>query len=112
MKRSAAHRKLRLNATLSVAISRPATIGGMSRLRHVSVSIDEPDDGHFHWVLHESAQNASVWIDIASSAEAFPSWMDAFDAGNVALLKLVIDERIGPRAPGANDDAAPGGDVL
>lgn len=81
----------------------------MSHLRHLSVFVDEPDHGHFHWVIHESTEDASVWVDIASSDESYPMWIDAFDAGNVALLKYVHDERIGPRAPGEDEDAAPVG---
>jgi len=81
----------------------------MSHLRHISVFVDEPDPGHFHWVLHESTEDATVWTEIESSEESYPMWLDAFDAGNVALLKLVADERIGPRAPGEDEDAAPVG---
>lgn len=81
----------------------------MTHLRHISVFIDEPDPGHFHWVLHESTEDASVWIDIESSEHSFPSWMEAFDAGCVELFKLVTDERCGPRAPGEDEDASPVG---
>lgn len=38
--------------------------------------------------------------------QPFTTWIDAFDGGNVALLKLVDGERIGPRAPGEDEDAA------
>jgi len=81
----------------------------MKHLRHLSVWVDEPDHGHFHWVLHESTEDASVWLDIESSAESLPSWMEAFDAGCVALFKLVPDERTGPLASGEDEDAAPVG---
>jgi hypothetical protein len=81
----------------------------MGHLRHVSVFVDEPDPGHFYWVLHESTEDGSVWIDIESSAGPFLSWMDAFDAGCVALFALVPDELKGPRAPGEDEDAAPVG---
>ena len=50
-----------------------------------------------------------MWLDIESSAESFPSWMEAFDAGCVALFKLVPDERTGPLASGEDEDAAPVG---
>ncbi|MDR6860541.1 hypothetical protein [Variovorax guangxiensis] len=81
----------------------------MSHLRHLSVWVDQPDPGHFFWVLHESAENASVWVDIESSEQSFPSWTDAFEAGAVALFQLAPDERSGPRAPGEDEDAAPVG---
>ena len=55
-------------------------------------------------MAHET-ENASVWLDIESSAASFDSWPDAFEAGTVTLFKLVADERTGPRAQG--EDAAP-----
>ncbi len=76
----------------------------MTHLRHLAVFIDEPEPGHFHWVIHESTQDATVWMDTESSVESYPMWIDAWDAGNVALLQLVDDERIGPRAPGEDKD--------
>ncbi|RYH40008.1 MAG: hypothetical protein EON54_18605 [Alcaligenaceae bacterium] len=81
----------------------------MTHLRRIAVFIDEPEPGHFHWVVHESTEDASVWLDLASSDESYPMWIDAWDAGNVALLKLVPDERVGPRAPGEDEDASPVG---
>ncbi|MEJ8851846.1 hypothetical protein [Variovorax rhizosphaerae] len=81
----------------------------MSHLRHVSIFVDEPDPGHFYWVLHESTEDASVWIDIESSPNAFTSWTEAFEAGTVELYRLAADERVGPRVPGEDEDAAPVG---
>lgn len=81
----------------------------MTHLRHLSVFVDEPDPCHFHWVLHESTEDSSVWIDIEASVETFASWLDAFEAGSVALLELVPDERAGPRAAGEDEDAEPVG---
>ncbi|MDM0108442.1 hypothetical protein QTH97_26070 [Variovorax sp. J22R24] len=76
----------------------------MGHLRRISVFVDESEQGHFYWVLHESTEGG-VWTDIESSVESYDMWLDAFDAGCVALLKLVTDERIGPRVP--SEDAAP-----
>lgn len=81
----------------------------MPHLRHLSVWVDEPEPGHFFWVLHESTEDANVWVDIKCSEEPSLSWMGAFDAGCVALFKLVTDERLGPRAPGKDEDTAPVG---
>ena len=81
----------------------------MTHLRHITVFVDEPDPGHFHWVLHESSDDASVWTDVESSVESFPSWIEAFDAGYVELFKLVADERTGPRSIGEDEDADPVG---
>ncbi|MDM0024061.1 hypothetical protein [Variovorax saccharolyticus] len=81
----------------------------MTHLRHISVFVDEPDPGHYHWVLHESTEDASVWIDIAESEQSFTSWTEAFEAGTVALYRLVPDEVLGPRAAGEDEGADPVG---
>lgn len=80
-----------------------------NHIRHLAVYIDEPDPGCFHWVLIESTEDASVWLDLEASEESYDLWLDAFTAGNKALLKHVPDERIGPRAPGEDEDASPVG---
>jgi hypothetical protein len=79
----------------------------MSHLRHLSVFVDEPEPGLFFWVLHESTGDPTVWVDIGSGESVFNSWMDAFEAGCVELFKLVTDERLGPRAPDEDENAAP-----
>ncbi|WP_256354491.1 MULTISPECIES: hypothetical protein [unclassified Variovorax] len=56
----------------------------MSHLRHVSVFVDDPDPGHFCWVLHESTEDASIWVDLESSELSYPTWLDAFNAGVVS----------------------------
>ena len=79
----------------------------MTPLRHITVFVDEADPGHFHWVLHESTEDGSVWVDVDSSVLSFPTWMEAFDAGCVELFKLAPDERIGPQTLGEDEDADP-----
>ncbi|MFM9428256.1 hypothetical protein RCH10_004718 [Variovorax sp. GrIS 2.14] len=79
----------------------------MTHLRHVSVFVDEPEPGCFHWVLHESTDDATVWVDIEASDMPFSTWSAALEVGIVRLYKLAADERTGPRAPGEDDDAAP-----
>ena len=92
-----------------MVLVRPINNMQMTHLRHISVFVDEPDPGYYHWVLHQSTEDASVWTELEASAESFPSWIAAFDAGNVALLQLVADQLIGPQAPGEDEDAAPVG---
>jgi hypothetical protein len=79
----------------------------MTPLRHITVFVDEADPGHFHWVLHEGTDDGLFWLDIGSSVDSFPSWMEAFDAGCVELFKLVPDERTGPRKSGEDEDTDP-----
>ncbi|MDM0078419.1 hypothetical protein QTH90_28710 [Variovorax sp. J2P1-59] len=81
----------------------------MDQLRRLSVFVDEPQPGHFHWVLHESTEDATVWVDIESSAEPYPTWNAAFEVGVTKLYHLIGDERVGPRVAGEDEGAAPVG---
>ena len=81
----------------------------MSHLRRLAVFVDEVEHGALHWVLHESTEDASVWTDLKASEQSFPTWVEAYDTGIVKLMKLVHDERFGPRAQGEDEDAAPVG---
>lgn len=78
-------------------------------LRKISITVDEPEPGRFHWVLLESKEDPTVWAAVAASEEPYPSWSDAFDAGCVAIYKLAPDERVGPRAVDEDEDADPVG---
>ncbi|WP_371437562.1 hypothetical protein [Polaromonas sp.] len=81
----------------------------MNHLRRLAVFVDEVEHGHFHWVLHESKEDASIWGDVQASEHSYATWVAAYDSGTVELMKLVDDERVGPRAPGEDEDAAPVG---
>ena len=81
----------------------------MTHLRHIAVSVDEPDRGHFHWVLLESTEDTSIWKDILSSEESYETWSEAFEAGCVELFRRTPDERIGPQTLGEDEDADPVG---
>ena len=78
-------------------------------LRRVAVFVDEPDPGQYFWVLIESKEDASVWLDIDASEGSFPTWHAALDAGNVALMKLVENKQTGPLAAGEDENASPVG---
>lgn len=49
-------------------------------------------------------------MDVESSPESFTSWIEAHQAGNAALLDLVSDSRIGPRANGEDEGSSPVGE--
>ena len=78
-------------------------------LRRIAVFVDEPDPGQYFWVLIESKEDASVWMDIGAAEESSPTWHAALDAGNVALMKLVKNKETGPRAAGEDENASPVG---
>ncbi|MDP9607279.1 hypothetical protein [Variovorax sp. tm] len=84
----------------------------MSDIRRISVHVDEPDRGHFYWVLMEEGDDASQWHELESADQSFDRWFDALQAGTKALLGHAPDRRIGPRSSGGKDeDASPvGGD--
>ena len=81
----------------------------MSQIRRIAVHVDEPDPGHFYWVLMEEGDDASHWVELGSADQPTDMWIDAFQAGTAALLGYVQDERIGPRAAGDDEDANPVG---
>ena len=79
----------------------------MSHIRRIAVHVDEPDPGHFYWVLMEEGDDASQWVELESADQPTDMWIDAFQAGSAALLGYVSDERIGPRADGEDEDLPP-----
>lgn len=80
----------------------------MMHLRRLAVFVDETDDGQFDWLLIECSDDTGLWADLRVSARSYPTWIAAYDAGTVELMKVVDDERIGPRAED-DEDAAPVG---
>lgn len=81
----------------------------MSHARRISVHVDEPDPQVYHWVLMESTQDASVWVDLEASEESYPTWLAALNAGTDALLKLVPNKDRGPLVEGEDENASPVG---
>ena len=65
-----------------------------SRLRAVSLTIEEPEPGVFEWILNEGVPS-SVEIDVSEGD--YPTWDEALDAGIVALRALAEDAALGPR---------------
>jgi hypothetical protein len=66
--------------------------------RRLAVFVDRPSSGHFVWILLESTDDPAVWLDLETADGIFDTWHDAYNAGNVALLAHVADERAGPEA--------------
>lgn len=80
----------------------------MSHIRRISVHVDEPERGHFYWILMEEGDDASQWRELESADEAYAMWLDALQAGTTALVGYAPNELIGPRQAGVDDeDAAP-----
>lgn len=81
----------------------------MDHLRRLTVFVDEPDTGVFHWVIIQCGGDGTPWEDVDISLGSFSTWKEAWDAGVVALMSYVEDTAIGPRAPGEDEDADPVG---
>ena len=79
------------------------------RLRNIGVFVDEPDPGCYHWVIHESTEDATIWLDVSASEESFSTWLEAFESGNKALLSLAVDKKTGPLSEDENENASPVG---
>ena len=79
------------------------------QLHSIGVFVDEPDPGCFYWIIHESTEDATVWLDVSASEESFLTWLEAFENGNTALLKLVADKKTGSFSEGENENASPVG---
>ena len=71
----------------------------MTRLRHLSLHVEEPTSDAFFWTLMESADDTAVWIQIETALNCEPTWKRAWNAGMLAYHMRVLDDRVGPRAP-------------
>jgi hypothetical protein len=81
----------------------------MSGIRRIAIHVDEPNPGHYFWVLTEEGSDASQWERLESADEPYDTWLDALQAGVRALEGYAPDERIGPRIPSDDEDADPVG---
>ena len=57
----------------------------MTNQRHNTVLVDEPTPGRFRWMVYESNEDVTAWIEVKSSAGYFATWREAFEAGWTAL---------------------------
>ena len=64
--------------------------------RRLAVFVDRPSPGSFLWIILESTEDPAVWLDLETGDDKFDNWLDAYNAGNAALLDYVADELVGP----------------
>ena len=74
-----------------------------SHSRRIAVHVDEPNLGHFFWVLMER-EGANHWKEVDSADLSFGNRHDAMQAGMRALEGYAFDEGIGPRARSKDED--------
>lgn len=73
--------------------------------RRLAVFVDRSSEEHFLWVILESTDDPAVWLDLETGDVSYPSWIEAHEAGNEALMAYVDDEAIGPVTDGSLDDS-------
>ncbi|MBT2303730.1 hypothetical protein J7E70_25110 [Variovorax paradoxus] len=81
----------------------------VDQLRSISVTVEEPRPGAFHWVLLEASEDASVWTLLESAERPFKKYHQAMAAGLVALQGMIENLDVGPREAGEDEDADPVG---
>jgi len=74
----------------------------MQSLRHIAVTVEEPDAGQFAWVLIERL--GRTWRELARSDAPVAGYAGAMAEGLLALQSLVDDLEIGPRV--GDEDAS------
>lgn len=87
-------------------------------LRHLALTVDEPEPGLYHWMVLESEDAMKTWFVLQASDDAYDSFREAWDDG-AATLRDMGDAQHGPRTEDIEDEAAdpvvesgPGVDVL
>ena len=81
----------------------------MTYLRNISLSVDESDPGCFYWVLMESVEDSTIFMELSVAQESLPTYEAALDAGVVALKAMSENLTVGPQAPGENENNNPVG---
>ncbi|MDM0002764.1 hypothetical protein QTI24_29505 [Variovorax sp. J22P240] len=64
--------------------------------RRLAVFVDNPGIENFVWIVLESTGDPAVWLDLETGFESYDTWIEAFEAGNLALRAYVDDEDRGP----------------
>lgn len=74
-------------------------------LRHLALSVDEPEPGLYHWMVLESEDAMKTWFVLEASDDAYDTFSEAWDDG-AAVLRGMGDAQAGPRAEAHEDEAA------
>ncbi len=77
----------------------------LATLRQFSVFVFEVKPAVFGWQVREAEGSFTAWRNVKSSEQEYSSWIDAYDAGDEALIAMVPDLYIGPRQNGSQKSA-------
>lgn len=72
-------------------------------LRHLALSIDEPEPSLYHWMILESEDAMKTWFVLESSDDAYDTFGEAWEDG-ASTLRAMGDAQYGPRASEVEDE--------
>jgi hypothetical protein len=79
-----------------------------SYLLSLALTVEQHDDGPFFWVILESFDHSMVFELLMESAHGFATYLEALNAGALALKAIADDPASGPRE---DIDDQPGDDL-
>lgn len=74
-------------------------------LRHLALSVDEPEPGLYRWMILESEDAMKTWFVLQASDEACDTFSEAWEDG-AATLRGMGDAQAGPRSEHGEDESA------
>ncbi|KWT71767.1 hypothetical protein APY03_6493 [Variovorax sp. WDL1] len=79
-------------------------------LLSIALTVDQHEEGDFYWVLIESFDHSMEFEPLMESGKGFATYIDALEAGFLALKALSEDLVTGPRDEVDEDDSGDGPD--
>lgn len=80
----------------------------MEHLRSIALTVEENAPGQFVWLLLESQGDSIVFdVELECADQPYPTYIKALKEGFERLAALGQDEDMGPREPGADENADP-----
>ncbi len=74
-------------------------------LRHLALTVEEPQPGLYHWLILESEDAMKTWFVLAAADDAYDTFGEAWDDGSTQLRDMG-DTQYGPRAEATEDESA------
>jgi hypothetical protein len=74
-----------------------------SHLLSIALTVEQHDKGDFYWVILESFDDSMEFEPLMEAGKGFQTYIDALQAGYVALKGLSDDLKIGPRDDNNSD---------
>lgn len=75
-----------------------------TQLLSLALTVDQHDQGDYFWIILESFDHSMEFDTLMESMHGFPTYLQALDAGYVAMKTLSDDLDTGPREEVAGDD--------